>query len=85
MASQERTAHDWFAEAARCYVEHHQGCAWCGGSHRVYHIRRANKVEYYCNYCDFRVTYDEAAKRYGMIPGEDSPATIPETMHGYCM
>src|SRR5437660_159129 len=26
-----RTPREWFDEAARCYVEGHQGCAWCGG------------------------------------------------------
>ncbi len=75
-----RTSSEWFREAARCYVERHQGCAWCGGSYRVYQRRRGAVVEYCCNGCDFRATHDETTGQYVLVPGEVRTRTPPETM-----
>ncbi len=75
-----KTPPEWFAEAARCYVEQHQGCAWCGGSYRVFHLRRGAGHEYFCNGCDFRVSYDPASARYVACPGEAQTAK-PGTMY----
>jgi hypothetical protein len=66
----ERTSQDWFDEAARCYVEHHQGCAWCGGSYRVYQIRKEGRTVYYCHGCDFRAEHDEQTGDYRHFAGE---------------
>lgn len=66
----DKTAHQWFQEAARCYVESHQGCAWCGGSHRVFHSEQADEVQYYCMHCDFRAGYDRGSDNYFSVPGE---------------
>ncbi len=65
-----RNSHDWFQEAARCYVEHHQGCPWCGGSYRVYQLHEGRQTAYYCHGCDFRAEHDEQTGRYRHIPGE---------------
>jgi len=71
MIASERTAKDWFDEAARCYVEKHQGCAWCSGSHRVFRLQDEVEITYYCNCCDFRVALDVEAGQYNFIPGEE--------------
>lgn len=70
----QRSAEQWFREAARCYIEKHQGCAWCGGAHRVLHRRRQQRHSYSCNACDFHVGLDEAAGEYFIISGEDITA-----------
>jgi hypothetical protein len=75
-----RTSSEWFAEAARCYVEQHQGCAWCGGSYRVFHSSHGTQSEYYCNGCDFRVVYDSATGRFHSYPGEKQAGAKPLTM-----
>lgn len=67
----ERTSCDWFEEAARCYVERHQGCAWCGGSYRVYQVRKEKQTAYYCHGCDFRAEHDEQNGSYRHFPGEE--------------
>jgi hypothetical protein len=77
----DRTPADWFAEAARCYVERHQGCAWCGGSYRVFHTKRSAQSEYYCHGCDFRAGFDASTECYFSYPGEEAAATKPRTMH----
>lgn len=80
MVRSERPAAEWFAEAARCYVEGHQGCAWCRGSYRVFQRQRGTWTEYHCNGCDFRTGRDAATKEYYAIPGEDVPGMAPVTM-----
>jgi hypothetical protein len=80
MVRAERTSSEWFAEAERCYIEQHQGCAWCGGSHRVFQVRRGNCVEYACNGCDFRVSHNKEAKEYLCVPGVENVGKAPETM-----
>jgi hypothetical protein len=67
----QRSPRDWFAEAERCYIEHHQGCAWCDESYCVYHSARAQHREYCCNSCDFRAGFDAANNRFFSYPGED--------------
>jgi len=76
----ERTSAEWFAEAARCYVENHQGCAWCGGSYRVFQTQRGPRREYYCNGCDFRAVFDAATETYFSFPGEEHASDKPPTM-----
>ena len=71
----DKTAHQWFQDAARCYVEAHQGCAWCGGSHRVFHSEQGAEIQYYCMHCDFRTGYDRISDSYFSIPGENVEAT----------
>jgi hypothetical protein len=69
-----RSAAAWFADAARCYVEGHQACAWCGESHCVFQTERGPRLEYYCNVCDFYVCHDRHAGQYHMVAGSNSPA-----------
>lgn len=79
----ERTSESWFQEAERTYTEKHQGCPWCGGSHRVFCQRRGAKVIFYCQACDFQVTHDTAANSFAAVPGLAAGENlIPETMHG---
>ncbi len=70
MVTLERTAQDWYQEAARCYLENHQGCAWCGGAHRVYLLVQDQQVVYYCYGCDFRTGFDKKVGNYFSFPGE---------------
>ena len=77
----QRTPQEWFAEAARLYVERHQGCAWCGGSHRVFHTQRGSRREYFCTGCDFRSGYDACINRYYSYPGEPQQSDKPPTMY----
>jgi hypothetical protein len=80
MTPVERTAEQWFLEAARCYIERHQGCPWCEGSHRVYRREQDGQVTYYCHACDFRAGHEEPTDRYFFVPGERPSAARPETM-----
>ncbi len=43
----------WYEFAARCHLEKHQGCAWCGGSYCVFRSVRPERVEFSCSVCDF--------------------------------
>jgi hypothetical protein len=83
MVSTERTAREWFEEAARCYLECHQGCAWCGGAHRVFKLCRGEVVEFYCNVCDFRVGYDPQTGSHFSVPGRAKGGPTSETMHQF--
>jgi hypothetical protein len=80
MTSTERTAQEWFREAARCYLEKHQGCAWCDAVHQVHRKAEGSKVIYSCYRCDFRASHDEATGRYTIIPGERKNGRVPDTM-----
>ena len=80
MITSERTAGDWFKEAERCYIEKHQGCAWCGGSHRVFQFRQGQQLLYYCNACDFRVGFDQKTCEYFSVPGEKGEGSNKKTM-----
>jgi hypothetical protein len=75
----ERTPGEWFKEAARCYLERHQGCAWCGGSYRVFQRRLGQRVEYHCSGCDFHCGHDEVTNQFLVVPGE-ARTEVPETM-----
>ena len=75
-----RTSRDWFDEAAKCYVEGHQGCAWCGGSYRVYQIQKPGLTTYYCHCCDFRAEHDKGKGDYSHVPGERTPPAGRSTM-----
>ena len=76
----ERSPAEWFEEAARCYVEGHQACAWCGRAHAVFKSAWGEHVEYHCPECDFSACRDRQsglhfASRGGvpLVPG--TPAT----------
>jgi hypothetical protein len=76
MLEQPETPCEWFHEAARCYVEMHQGCPWCGGANRVYRSARRNVIEYHCGACDFFACQEQSSGRYFMGPGHNfCPAT----------
>ncbi|HMF10730.1 MAG TPA: hypothetical protein VKE94_00440 [Gemmataceae bacterium] len=64
----------WFAEAARCYVEGHQACAWCGDSHCVFQTEHGSRLEYSCNSCDFYVCLDRQAGQYHATAGTSRAA-----------
>jgi hypothetical protein len=82
MAPAERTAQEWYREAARCYGEAHQGCAWCGGRNLVYRTLRQPLIEYHCGGCDFYVAAEEFEARYFMTPGHVRRGkSAPQTMH----
>jgi hypothetical protein len=66
----ERTAAEWFAAAARCHVEGHQGCIYCGGKHCVFRNVQYGRVEYYCSNCDFSACHDRRTGQYLALPGE---------------
>jgi hypothetical protein len=70
----ERTPAAWFAEAARCYVEGHQACAWCGESHCVFQTERGARLEYSCNHCEFYVGYDRQTGQYHATAGASRAA-----------
>ena len=78
----ERTTKEWFAEAARYYLEGHQACAWCHQAHQVYRIETANGLQFHCNHCDFHVSYDRQQDRYTVVRGDRrAPRRAPVTMH----
>ncbi len=81
--SAQRSNQEWFRDAERTYTEQHQGCPWCGGSHRVFCQRRGATVIFYCQGCGFQATHDTHADRYGMSAGNsDNAESVPETMCG---
>jgi hypothetical protein len=68
--NKERTPVEWFVEAARWYVEGHQGCASCGGQHCVFQSSWGHRIEYYCSACDFSTCHDRQTGRYFASPGD---------------
>jgi hypothetical protein len=62
-------------------VEGHQACAWCGGPHRVFQVRRGSRIEYSCSSCEFRAGHDEATGEYFSVPGIEETGKRPETMY----
>jgi hypothetical protein len=76
MHAQPDTANHWFHEAAKAYVEHHQGCPWCGGSYCLSRHTAKGKERYSCQICDFQVCHDSAADRYDSVPGVDSEDSV---------
>jgi hypothetical protein len=69
----ERTAVEWFVDAARWYVEGHQGCVSCGGQHCVFRSEWGERVEYYCSACDFSVCHDGQTGHYFAAAGDGAP------------
>jgi hypothetical protein len=69
----ERTAVEWFEDAARWYIEGHQGCVSCGGQHCVFRSEWGARVEYYCSACDFSVCHDRQTGRYFAAAGDGPP------------
>jgi hypothetical protein len=65
----ERPPAAWFAEAAHCYVEGHQACAWCGDSYCVFQTEHGPRLEYSCNHCEFYVCHDRLTGIYYAMPG----------------
>lgn len=81
MIVMENGSRHWFDAAARSYEENHQGCPWCGGSHRVYRFQRGTKQIFSCQTCDFQVVHDEALGVFRHIEGEpvsNPPVTMFE-------
>jgi hypothetical protein len=81
MVSLERASREWYEEAARCYMENHQGCAWCGGAHRVFKRQQDSGVEYFCNGCDFRAGFNPDTQSYFTVAGEVKPGRTRDTMY----
>jgi hypothetical protein len=82
MMSSNRTAEEWFRDAARCHVEQHQGCAWCGAAHSVHRRQEGTRLSYFCHRCDFRAGFDEQRGEYFVIPGDSRAGqTPPDTMY----
>ncbi len=76
--NEEWSAARWYERAAHRYVEKHQGCAWCGGSHCVFCSHRPDRVEYSCSVCDFFACYNHQTNRYYSSPGQTPPAAEAE-------
>ena len=66
----DRNASRWFERAMRCYIEKHQGCAWCGHSYCVFRSRRADGIEFSCSLCDFFACHHHQSNRYYAGPGQ---------------
>jgi hypothetical protein len=63
---------EWFAEAARWYVEAHQGCPCCGHQHCVFRSEWGPRIEYYCSLCDFSTCHDRQTGRCYAALGEEN-------------
>ena len=61
---------EWFQQSAKWYVEHHQGCVHCGGSHCVFYSDWCQRIEYYCAACDFLTCHDLQTDRYHAAVGD---------------
>lgn len=81
MKRPDRTSRQWFEEAVRCYVDMHQGCPWCHGSHRVYQLQRGQEQIYTCQGCDFQASHDAGSGEYGHIIGESVQVKSSPTMY----
>jgi hypothetical protein len=66
----ERTPVEWFYEAARWYLEGHQGCPSCRGQHCVFRSSWGRRLEYYCSACDFSACHDGESGRYFACRGD---------------
>ncbi len=81
MQAATRNASEWFAKAQLSYTERHQGCPWCGGSHRVHQTEQGVKTTFRCQRCDFQVSFDAQTHRFQLIPGENL-SEVSDTMLG---
>ena len=70
----ERSPAELYTEAARCYVQGHQACTWCGNSYCVFQTQHGPRLEYSCNYCDFYVCHDLQTGQYHATPGQSATA-----------
>lgn len=70
----EPAAATWFELAAQFYVDKHQGCPWCGGSHCVFRSPRPDRIEYACSACDFFVCHHHKSGRYFSSAGATATA-----------
>jgi hypothetical protein len=83
MSNPERSPSEWFAEAARCYEEGHQACAWCGGPYQVFRVTQDSGVGYHCYHCDFHIAHNVSLDHYALVPGETKVKKGSKaTMHG---
>lgn len=81
MSTRLRTAREWYEEAARFYIEAHQGCAWCHGENQVYRSVRDHLVEFRCGGCEFYVSHDRRFDEYHMTAGDTRADRVaPPTM-----
>ncbi len=81
MVAVKRASSEWYHEAARCYLEGHQACAWCGGAHRVFKLQSGSRIEYYCNGCEFLAAHDPENGTYSIVPGMKTDRPAPDTMY----
>lgn len=79
----EWTPAQWFEEAARCYLEGHQACPWCGGSHRVFRSERGGLLDYYCNCCDFYVCHEPRTHQYHAVLGQKEMCVVSPPVGSY--
>jgi len=73
-SNEDRSAAQWFDRAAHCYIEKHQGCAWCGCSHCVFRSPRPDRIEFSCIVCEFFACYNHETDRFYISPGQASLA-----------
>jgi hypothetical protein len=73
----ERTPAEWFQQAARWYVEGHQGCIWCGGQYCVFQSEWGARVEYYCSHCEFSACHDHKTGNFFASPGNEHRGPVP--------
>src|SRR5262245_54420705 len=79
-ASAELSAATWFQKASRCYVEQHQGCPWCGGSHCVFRSRRPEREQFCCSECDLFACRVHDNDSYLFTPGHTSSLSPHEVI-----
>jgi hypothetical protein len=74
----ERTPVEWFAAAARSYLEEHQGCPCCHDRHCVFRSEWSDRDEYYCTACDFSACHDRQTGRYFTTAehGRERPSAV---------
>ena len=70
----ERSPAEWYAEAARWYIEGHQGCPYCGGRHCVLRSDRGRRIEYICSVCEFSACRDRESGQHYAAEGEKKVA-----------
>jgi hypothetical protein len=67
---------EWFSEAARWYLEGHQGCPCCRQQHCVFRSQWGWRIEYYCTACDFSVSLDVQSKQCTASRGDGVPSRL---------
>jgi hypothetical protein len=69
---------DWYAQAARAYLQQHQGCPSCQRQHCVFRSVSGSRVEYYCSVCEFAVCHDRKTGACMATPGK--PDAVSPTL-----